>query len=214
MGGTRALSLATIDVLEDTGAICAEPAPRASFRAAAPTGSLRGNLVQDRELRQHAAERQIPPDESKRTLDTVDPPAWGPAPPNATFRVRRCHELRTKPLRDFTVENLRTMIGQQIALKHLVPLALERLQPDPLVGGDDYPGDLLASVLRADAALWEWSPDLDVSLHNLIEDLDERPELDPSLRELIETYERDHSARRQTFRHNLQLGIEPPGTIA
>ena len=105
------------------------------------------------------------------------------------------------------------MIGQQIALDHLVPLALERLQADPLVGGDYYPGDLLASVLRADAAVWEWSPDLDVSLRNLIEDLDERSELEPGLRELIETYKRDHLARYQTFRHNLQRGIEPPETI-
>ena len=133
--------------------------------------------------------------------------------PDATFLVRRCHELRTKPLRDFTVEDLQIMIGQQIALKHLVPLALERLQADPLVGGDCYPGDLLASVLRADAAVWEWSPDLDVSLRNLIEDLNERSELEPGLRELIEKYRRDHLARYQTFRHNLQLGIEPPETF-
>ena len=106
------------------------------------------------------------------------------------------------------------MIEQQIALKHLVPLALERLRADPLVGSDYYPGDLLTSVLSADAALWEWSPDLDVSLHKVIEDLDERSELAPGLRELIETYKRAHSARRQTFRRHLQLGNEPPETSA
>ena len=62
--------------------------------------------------------------------------------------VKRCHELRTKPLRDFTVEDLRIMIGQQVALGRLVALALDRLRPDSLVEDDDYPADLLASVLR------------------------------------------------------------------
>jgi len=213
-GGTRALSLATIDVLEDTGRDLRRSRTEWELQSGRPDRFIEGDLVRDRELRRHAAERQIPADESKRTLDTVDPPAWGPVPPHVTFPVRRCHELRTKPLRDFTVEDLRIMIGQQIALKHLVPLALERLQADPLVGGDYYPGDLLASVLRADAALWERSPDLDVSLHNLIGDLDERSELEPGLCELIETYKRDHSARRRAFRHHLQLGVEPPETIA
>jgi CDI immunity proteins len=213
MGGTRALSLATIDVLEDTGRDLRRSRTEWDLQTGRPDRFIEDDLVQDRELRRHAKERQIPADEGKRTLDTVDPPVWGPAPSDATLLVKRCHELRTKPLRDFTVEDLCIMIGQQIALNHLVPLALERLQADPLVRGDCYPGDLLASVLRADAALWEWSPDLDVSLRNLIEDLDERSELEPGLRELIETYKRDHSARRQTFLHNLQLGIEPPETI-
>lgn len=213
MGGTRALSLATIDVLEDTGRDLRRSRTERELPSGRPDRFIEGDLVRDRELRRYAAERQIPADESKRTLDTVDPPVWGPVPPDATFLVRRCHELRTKPLRDFTVEDLRIMIGQQIALKHLVPLALERLQADPLVGGDDYPGDLLAAVLRADAAVWEWSPDLDVSLRNLIGNLDERSELEPGLRELIDTYKRDHSARRQAFRRNLQRGGEPPETI-
>ena len=202
MGGTRALSLATIDVLEDTGRDLRWSRTEWEREESSFDRFAEDDVVRDRELRRHAAEQQIPVDESKRTLDTVDPPAWGPAPPGrATSLIKRCHELRTKPLRDFTVEDLRITIGQQIALKHLVPLALDRLHADPLVGGDYYPGDLLASVLRADAALWEWSPDLDVSLRNLIEDLGERSELEPGLRELIETYKRDHSARRQTFRH-------------
>jgi hypothetical protein len=95
---------------------------------------------------------RYPEDESKRTLDTVDPPAWGPAPPGATFPIRRCHELRTKPLRDFTVEDLRVMVAQQVALVRMVALSLDRLQPDSLVE-DDFPGDLLASVLQVDAVL-------------------------------------------------------------
>jgi hypothetical protein len=126
--------------------------------------------------------------------EAVDPPAWGPAPSDATLLIKRCHELRTKPLRDFTVEDLRIMIGQQVALNRLVPIALDRLQPEPIAKGDYYPGDLLASVLRVDAAFWKRSPDLEVELRKLTKDLRERMALEPGLRELIETFIQDHSA--------------------
>ena len=195
MGGTRALSLATIDVLEDTGRDLRWSRTEREREGSSFDRFAEDDVVRDRELRRHAAEQQIPADESKRTLDTVDPPAWGPAPPDATPLIKRCHELRTKPLRDFTVEDLRIMIGQQVALNRLVPLALDRLRPDPLMEGDYYPGDLLASVLRVDAAFWERSPDLTVELRKLAEDLRERSELEPGLRELIETFIQDHSAR-------------------
>ena len=34
--------------------------------------------------------------------------------------VKTCHTLRKKPLKDFTVEDLRIMIGQNIGLKYLI----------------------------------------------------------------------------------------------
>ena len=194
MGGARALSLAAIDVLENTGRDLRWSRTEWEREGSPFDRFAEGDVVRDRELRRHAAEQQIPADESKRTLDTVDPPAWGPAPPDATLLIKRCHQLRTKPLRDFTVEDLRIMIGQQVALNRLVPIALDRLQPDPLVEGDDYPGDLLASVLRVDAAFWARFPDLEVELRKLTKDLRERIALEPGLRELIETFIRAHSA--------------------
>jgi hypothetical protein len=201
MGGTRALSLATIDVLEGTGR---DLRRHHSEREVAWGMSVKpdaNELAQDRELRRHAAERQIPDDESKRILDVLDPPAWGSASPDAAPVVKRCHELRTKPLTDFTVEDLRIMIAQQVALGRLVALSLDRLQPDSLVE-DDFPGDLLASVLQVDAVFWEQSPDLDVEVHKLTERLDERLELEPGLRELIKTFIQDHAGRRRTVRND------------
>ena len=203
MGGTRALSLATIDVLENTGRDLRWSRAEWEREESSFDRFAEGDVVMDRELRRHAAEQQIPADESKRTLDTVDPPAWDPAPPDATLLIKRCHELRTKPLIDFTVEDVRIMIEQRVALDRLVPLALRRLNPEPLAQGDVYPGDLLASVLRVDTAFWERSPDSDVSLRKLTEDLDGRFKLEAGLRELIETVRRDHSARRRSFRSGL-----------
>jgi hypothetical protein len=195
MGGARALSLATIDALENTGRDLRRS--RTEWERAGDSAErfAQDDAVRDGALRRNAAERQIPADTSKLTLDTVDPPAWGPAAPEATALVRRCHALRTKLLRDFTVDDLRIMIGQQIALRRLVPLALERLQPDPRAEGDYQLGDLLASVLRADAALWEWSPDLTVEARKLAERVGDRFRVEPELRGLIETFVHAHPGR-------------------
>jgi hypothetical protein len=194
MGGARALSLATVDVLDGTGrdlrlSRTAWELEGSSFDAWAET-----DVVRDRELRRNAAERQIPADESKITLDTVDPPAWGPAPPDATPLIRRCHDLRTKPLRDFTPEDLRIMIGQRPAPHRLVGLAVERLRSEPLVEGGCYPGDLLTSVLRVEPGFWALFPDLEVELRRATDGLHERSELHPELQELIETFLQHHSA--------------------
>jgi len=68
--------------------------------------------------------------------------------------VMECHRLRRVPLKDFTVEDLRIMIGQNIGLDYLVPLAAALLEHNPLAEGDFFPGDLLVSVLRVDPKFW------------------------------------------------------------
>jgi hypothetical protein len=203
MGGSRALSLAAVDVLENTGRDLRLSRTEREREGSSFYEFAERDVVSDRELRRHAGEQQIPADESKRTLDTVDPPAWGPAPPDATPLITRCHELRTKPLRDFTAEDLHIMIGQQVALPPLVQLALDRLRPDSLIEDDDYPTDLLASVLRVDPAFWERSPDADIEVQKLAVAAGEQFELAPELRELIETFNRDHSARLIALRARL-----------
>jgi len=42
------------------------------------------------------------------------------------------------------------MIGQEIGLDYLMPLALTELEKDPMVEGDLYPGDLLGYVKGRD----------------------------------------------------------------
>lgn len=66
----------------------------------------------------------------------------------------RCTSLWHTPLNDFTVADLRLMIGQLIGLKFLVPIAVDCLLGNPYVEGDLYPGDLLACVLNVDPAWW------------------------------------------------------------
>ncbi len=95
----------------------------------------------------------------EKTLQELEGSDWG-EPEFPSHLVVTCHRLHRTPLRDFTVEDLRIMIGQGIGLPFLVPLALERLEEDPLVQGDYYPGDLLGAVLGIDPGYWRDRPDL------------------------------------------------------
>ena len=96
----------------------------------------------------------------RMTLDQLEGKVWGQAAPSDTGLVKTCHRLRTKPVGDFSVEDLRVMIGQSIGLRLLIPIALDALEREPLAEGDFYPGDLLNSVLRVEPAFWarefEW----------------------------------------------------------
>jgi hypothetical protein len=94
-----------------------------------------------------------------KSLQQLEGEDWG-EPTFHTRLARECHRLHRVPLRDFTVEDLRIMIGQDIGLKYLAFLALERLQADPYAEGDLYPGDLLVSALGSDAGFWHRSPEL------------------------------------------------------
>lgn len=82
--------------------------------------------------------------------------------------VRRCHQLRKVPLDKLTVEDLRILIGQQIGLKFLVDIAIEKLTADILAEGDFYPGDLLKSVIDIDEEYWADSKDQKTAITNLI----------------------------------------------
>ncbi|MFE9654264.1 contact-dependent growth inhibition system immunity protein [Micromonospora sp. NPDC006431] len=88
------------------------------------------------------------------TIEELERDVWPDPGPDDTFLVRRCLELRRKPLAEFAIEDLRIMLGQQIGVPALLPLAVQVLLRDPLAEGDYYPGDLLANVLRLPGSAW------------------------------------------------------------
>jgi hypothetical protein len=76
-------------------------------------------------------------------------------PEDSSYIVRTANELRKKKLIDFEIEDLRLMIGQNISLNYLLPLAIDVLNKDILAEGDFYPGDLLKNVLDVDESVWK-----------------------------------------------------------
>lgn len=98
----------------------------------------------------------------------------------------KCQGLRSKKLKDFTIEELRVMIGQSISLNYLIPLALETLAQNPFIGGDFYKGDLLEQILRIDKDFWNQNETLLYELTEIIISVKSTIE---SLSPLIKDYE-------------------------
>jgi hypothetical protein len=92
------------------------------------------------------------------TIQEIEGREWGDPPAGSSFLVRRCTLLRRKPLAEFTVEDLRIMLAQEIGVPALLPLAVDVLVADPQAEGDLCPGDLLETVLRLPAAVWTAIP--------------------------------------------------------
>src|SRR5262245_9738901 len=123
-----------------------------------------------------------------RSLDALDPPPWDAAPPDATYLVRRCHDLRRRPIDAFDIEDLRLMVGQAVGLQHLVPIALNRLEGNPLAEGDFFPGDLLLSVLRIEPSFWSAHAPLASKLNRVLDSIPADARLDAGLSAQIATF--------------------------
>jgi len=81
----------------------------------------------------------LDPSIDERTLNELDPPAWGPPSPEDTTLVQRCHEVLRTPLSELDVEDLRPLISQQVSLRYLIPRAIAVLQTNPLAEGTSTP---------------------------------------------------------------------------
>ena len=93
------------------------------------------------------------------SLEEIERDFWGSAPPGATRLIATVHELRQRPIAALGPEDLRILLGQRVGLALLVPRALDRLEVDPLVEGDFYPGDLLVAVLGVPDSYWRDHPE-------------------------------------------------------
>jgi len=106
-----------------------------------------------------------------KTIERLENDVWPEvADDTASSLVKMCHVLRKKVLNDFAVEDLRIMIGQDIALDYLIPLAIEVLCDDLFVEGDYYEGDLLNAVLRIKPCFWSTHHQYWVEIYSLIQD--------------------------------------------
>lgn len=109
-------------------------------------------------------------DRSLQELEGVD---WG-EPDYPSSLVIECHRLHRTALRDFEVKDIQRMIGQQMCLPYLVPLALRKLHERPHAEGDLYEGALLNAVLSIEAAFWKARPDLAADILKLLNNLSYR----------------------------------------
>jgi hypothetical protein len=94
------------------------------------------------------------------TLEKLEGLDWGDPATGETPMIRKCLALRRKPVADFSIEDLRLALGQQMGVVFLLPLAMHHLEKNPLAQGGLYPGDLLQSVLRLPFEAWTETEEL------------------------------------------------------
>ena len=105
----------------------------------------------------------------QKSLESLEKKTW-PAlsSDEGSYLIRTCNSLRKKQLQDLTTEDLRIMIGQEIGLYFLMPLAIETLTDNLFAEGDYYEGDLLKSVIDVDTKFWDDNKDYWQQLNELI----------------------------------------------
>jgi len=124
-----------------------------------------------------------------KSIEQLENAIWehNPYPSNV---VQRAQRLRKLALESLSIDDLRFLIGQEIGLPYVLPLAFEHLAENPAAGGQMYPGDLLDSVLSVRAAFWEEQTALHHELIDLIPSVESLLEL---LRDEILPVLREHS---------------------
>ncbi len=89
------------------------------------------------------------------TIEQIENSKWGEPGDDSTGLVKTIFALRKKDICLFSIEDLRILIGQNVALDILIPIAIEKLNENFFSEGDFYKGDLLHNVLISDRNFWE-----------------------------------------------------------
>ncbi|PKT67119.1 hypothetical protein CW362_42245 [Streptomyces populi] len=110
-----------------------------------------------------------------RSLEELERDRWPAPPADASRLISTAHDLRRRPIGELTVEDMRLLIGQDIGLAYLLPLALEVLRDNPMAEGHMYEGDLLSAVLTRSPGVWEEWPELGLELGAIVSGLADLP---------------------------------------
>ncbi|MFJ9732824.1 contact-dependent growth inhibition system immunity protein [Streptomyces sp. NPDC101171] len=106
-----------------------------------------------------------------RSLAELERDCWPEPSAGATRLAATAHALRRRPIGELTVEDVRLLIGQDIGLPYLLPLAVEVLRENPMAEGHMYEGDLLSAVLTRDLSVWAEFPALVRELRGVVSKL-------------------------------------------
>lgn len=104
------------------------------------------------------------------SLEQLDGQRWPDPGPDATGLVKGVHSLRRRPVGSLKAHELARLIGQDVGLRWLLPVALEILRdtaPEEAAGGF-YDDDLLVAVLTCKQEAWQEAPELAEELREIL----------------------------------------------
>ncbi|MFD3704677.1 contact-dependent growth inhibition system immunity protein [Nocardia sp. NPDC058658] len=88
------------------------------------------------------------------SVEQIEGETWPEPASDATYVIRRVHQLRRVPVGELSIEDLRIMLSQSVGTVAILPRVLYLLEENPLSAGDFYPGDLLVATLRLRRDHW------------------------------------------------------------
>ncbi len=97
--------------------------------------------------------------DTSKSLQELENDDWGD-PHGPTGMVIRCMRLRRVPVRDLTADDCRLLLGQEIGVRFVLPVALDYLFKNPLESGIGDTGALMRRVLELPTAFWQNHPNL------------------------------------------------------
>ncbi|MGW9303768.1 contact-dependent growth inhibition system immunity protein [Streptomyces cyaneofuscatus] len=106
----------------------------------------------------------------QKSLEQLERFEWPAPPADATGLVKAAHELRKRPIGSLNPHELGRLIGQDIGLPWLLPIAVkilrETVEDQRLTGF--YDDDLLTAVLTRKSNVWRSHPHLVADLKEII----------------------------------------------
>ncbi len=69
--------------------------------------------------------------------------------------IQKIHAIRNKFLRDFTADEVRVCLVQDVGTVYLLPKALNLLETNPWIETEHYDGDLLNACINIDDQCWD-----------------------------------------------------------
>ncbi|MBZ9639855.1 contact-dependent growth inhibition system immunity protein [Streptomyces sp. PSKA30] len=128
----------------------------------------------------------------EKSIEELEGDRWPDPPMDTTAMVWRVSELRRRPIKDLAVEDLRRLIGQDIGLRWLLPVALDFLRetaPEESVTGW-YDDDLLSAVITRKEPVWRSTPELAQHLDETVRML---TDLSPYIQQAVDDFRRSLS---------------------
>ncbi|UYQ93786.1 contact-dependent growth inhibition system immunity protein [Chitinophaga horti] len=71
-----------------------------------------------------------------------------------TILIETCHNARKKKIRDLSLNELRTLLTQDIGVPYILPSVMAALEKDLLTDTRFYPGDLLLAAVSMPERTW------------------------------------------------------------
>ncbi|MFJ8968854.1 MULTISPECIES: contact-dependent growth inhibition system immunity protein [Streptomyces] len=133
-------------------------------------------------------------DETK-SLEQLEGIQWPAPSSDATGLVKAAHELRKLPVGRLNAHELSRLIGQDIGIPWLFPLALDllhRTASDQSLGGF-YDDDLLTATLTRKSDVWRSNPGWVTKIKEIIAVLED---ISPYIQEEIQEFLTESDVRR------------------